>query len=212
MEFISIIYCFRLNFVTQESLELVWADVQNSSRLNDFLNTFNLELPVHRLKPQFKSKVSWNWKILVFCVWSFIFEYNFICHMNLFSIVPPFGTSMGICIHYVHFKQSYRKLLERVRDYYFRNATSDHDKAVQLVNMVSDLNMIAPIDRAVKTQAKQSKRPTYYYRWALTIRTISFWECERRKKTHYMWYTFWVIHLPFPFWIFEHTHTSLALA
>lgn len=60
--------------------------------------------------------------------------------------------------------QSYRKLLNRVRAYYFRNVTSDDDKAIQLVNMVTDLNMIAPIDRAVKAQAKQSMRPTYYYR------------------------------------------------
>lgn len=62
------------------------------------------------------------------------------------------------------FEQSYRRLLNRVRDYYFRNVINDDDKAIQFVNMISDLNMIAPIDRAVKTQAKQSKRPTYYYR------------------------------------------------
>lgn len=43
------------------------------------------------------------------------------------------------------------------------NATTDHDKAMQFVNMISDLNMVSPIDQAVKTQAMHSKRPTFYY-------------------------------------------------
>lgn len=37
---------------------MVWADVSNSTRLDAFLDEFNLVLPVHKLKPQFQSKVS----------------------------------------------------------------------------------------------------------------------------------------------------------
>lgn len=59
--------------------------------------------------------------------------------------------------------QAYRKLLNKVDNYYFSNVTTEHDKAKQFVNMISDLNMVTPIDRAVKTQAKHSKRSTYYY-------------------------------------------------
>lgn len=43
------------------------------------------------------------------------------------------------------------------------NVTNEHDKTMQYVNMISDLNMVGPIDRAVKTQAMHSKRPTFYY-------------------------------------------------
>lgn len=43
------------------------------------------------------------------------------------------------------------------------NVTTERDKAMQFVNMISDLNMVGPIDRAVKTQAMHSERPTFYY-------------------------------------------------
>lgn len=40
--------------------------------------------------------------------------------------------------------------------------------------MISDLNMVQPIDKAVKLQAVHSKRPTFYYQWVKRFQQFHF--------------------------------------
>ncbi|XP_031637146.1 venom carboxylesterase-6-like [Contarinia nasturtii] len=106
-------------FTNYENIGLVWADVSNTTRLNKFLDEFDLVLPVHKLKPNFTSN------------------------------------------------SSYRQLLNRVKYHYMSNVTEVDDRAMQFVNMISDLNMVSPIDKTVKTQAMHSNRPTFYYQFSI---------------------------------------------
>ncbi|XP_031622635.1 venom carboxylesterase-6-like isoform X2 [Contarinia nasturtii] len=112
-------------YTNYENLALVWADISNATRLNGFLDQFDLVLPVHKLKPNFKPN------------------------------------------------SSYRRILNRVKYHYMFNVSKEHDKAVQYVNMISHLNMVSPIDEAVKTQAFHSKRPTFYYQFSIDAKLNS---------------------------------------
>lgn len=141
---------------------LGWADVSNSTRLNEFLDKFNLVLPIHQLRSQFRSKVTFFFFTLTILPLCLAFNGTGVTFILIlfffFSISISLSVVCSVCR-----AQPYRKLLNKVCDYYFRNVTSEHDKAIQFVNMISDLNMVVPIDRAVKMQAKHSKRPTFYY-------------------------------------------------
>lgn len=44
------------------------------------------------------------------------------------------------------------------------NVTNEHEKTMQFVNMISDLNMAIPVDKMVRTQALYSNQPTFYHR------------------------------------------------
>lgn len=86
--------------------------------------------------------------------------------------------------------QSYRSILNKVASHYFNNVTTDGDKSKQFVNMISDLNMNTPIDKAVKSQAKYSKRSTYYYQY-VCIRLLLFtWLRFVNTKSNLLWLRF----------------------
>lgn len=61
----------------------------------------------------------------------------------------------------IYILQCYERKLNQVHDHYFGNGTTEKDRKVQYVNLISDMNMVYPIDKAAKMHATHSA--TFYY-------------------------------------------------
>lgn len=64
-------------------------------------------------------------------------------------------------------QQFYQRQLNKIQNYYFANATTERERAVQYVNLISDMNMVYALDKTAKEHSKHAT--TYYYEWVLNL-------------------------------------------
>lgn len=58
----------------------------------------------------------------------------------------------------------YGNLLDKIREFYFGSSTSFYDHELQYIRMVSDVESVYLIDKAVQVHAAKSTADTFYWR------------------------------------------------
>lgn len=119
----------------QECGALAWLDIINPGRLDDFLKNFSLTIPIHNFSSTGNQEV-----LLVLPL---------IIHLIIISIKIIFSL------------QFHGRALNEIYNHYFANNTSQWDRNIEYVNLISDMNMVYPIDKAAKMQSAFSN--TFYY-------------------------------------------------
>lgn len=59
------------------------------------------------------------------------------------------------------FLQFYERMINKIYHHYFDNAITQRQRLEQYVNLISDMNMVEPIDKAAKRHSNFAN--TYYY-------------------------------------------------
>lgn len=54
--------------------------------------------------------------------------------------------------------------MEDIRNFYYGNAKTDEERALQYVQMKTDFTQLYNIERMMRTHAQKSNKPTYYLR------------------------------------------------